>query len=149
LKERSLSYAVKLKLMTTLLWSVAPYGCEAWTLTRNDKRVLKWLFTERCYVSAGMNTELVRQFFRKFKWNADSESDIEVLWPHISRAQSLCSYKDAFMIRDHAADPEEGELMTWKTRLDYHSQNTEDKHKTDTHGGNWWSRLYSLRPSEM
>jgi len=42
-KDRSLNLQLKCRLMQTLVWSVAMYGCESWTLKAADSKRTKRL----------------------------------------------------------------------------------------------------------
>ena len=56
LKDRSLSTEMKQRLMRTLVWPIATYGCESWTLKGIDKkRISAFEMTayRRSYESAG------------------------------------------------------------------------------------------------
>ena len=39
-KSKELSLKVKVKLAKALIWSVALYGCESWTLKREEERMI-------------------------------------------------------------------------------------------------------------
>ena len=49
-KDRSLNLQLKSRLMQTLVWSVATYGCESWTINAADRNRLhlRWTCIEGC-----------------------------------------------------------------------------------------------------
>ena len=47
-KDRALNKAIKLKVLKTIVWSVALHGCESWTLTAADMNRLQ-TFEMSCY----------------------------------------------------------------------------------------------------
>jgi len=74
-KNKSLSTVTKLRLMKALVWPVMSYGCEAWTLKLEEKRIqvfqnkcirkllriawTKLMTTEQVYKMAGTESELL------------------------------------------------------------------------------------------
>ena len=75
-KNKSISNDTKLRLMKALVWPVATYGCEAWTLKKEEERRIqafenkcirkllripwtKMMSNERVYTSTGARKELL------------------------------------------------------------------------------------------
>jgi hypothetical protein len=70
-KDRAIGTGLKLRLMRSLVWSVALYGCETWTLRMEDKRRIS-AFEMTTY------RKLLRVSWREFRTN---ESILEELRP--------------------------------------------------------------------
>jgi len=41
IRSQSIPISTKIRLMKALLWPVATYGCERWTLTKNEEKLLE------------------------------------------------------------------------------------------------------------
>ena len=76
-KNKSINNNTKLRLMKALVWQVATYGCEAWTMKKEEERPIqsfemhkcirkllripwtKMMTNEQMYTSAGARIELL------------------------------------------------------------------------------------------
>ena len=70
-KDQSIPYQLKVKLLKCLIWPVVMYGCEAWTLIKEDENKLEaaeMFFTEGCQTSAGKTKEQTKVFLKSWAY---------------------------------------------------------------------------------
>jgi len=98
-KDRTLSKQIKIKLLKTLVWPVALYGCESWTLKASDIDKLK-AFEMTCY------RRMLRISWKDHRTNEslleEIGTDREIVacvkkqklqyFGHMIRAQNLCTH---------------------------------------------------------
>src|SRR6218665_955106 len=123
-KDRTIGTGLKLRLMGSLVWPVALYGCETWTLRVEEKRKIS-TFEMTTY------RRMRRVSWREFRTN---ESILEELMPerrllevvkrrklsyfgHMIRADKLPAFiyaRDMWTEKGHGEDREDDGWTTWK-----------------------------------
>ena len=98
-KDRTLAKKLNLMLLRTLVWPIAVYGCEAWTLKVADTNRLH-AFETRCYRGLLHVTWRERRTNQSIlqELNTDRLFILEIrrrklrYFGHVVRADSLCTY---------------------------------------------------------